>query len=64
MPDYGFELAQWQHDTMEPPYTEPEAKCWCDGCGAPLYAGDTAWKFQDYIFCEECACSARTEVEE
>ena len=62
MPDYGFELAQWQHDTEEPPYIEPKALGRCDGCGSPLYSGDTAWRFGDYLFCEECVSNAREEV--
>lgn len=63
MPDYGFELAQWQHDTMEPPYIEPKVKCYCDECGAALYSGDIVFLFKDYKFCEECVSNARNEVE-
>lgn len=42
---------------------EPEAEYKCSLCGAPIYEGDLAFKFEgDHILCENCIDDARTII--
>ena len=54
------ECRQHPCDPRCPNAPEPKAVCRCDNCGGKIYDGDTMWKFDIGIVCEECVDRFRT----
>lgn len=42
---------------------DPVPVCECDHCGKDIYEGDTIYKINDEVWCEECTDDARTYAE-